>query len=79
MEVLIFLLVRTITYLVIAHVILSYFMSPYHPIRETIDRIVEPLLSPIRQIIPSAGGLDFSPLVLILFVQFFGNFLIGFF
>jgi len=76
MAVLIFLLVRTITYLVIAKVILSYFMSPYHPIRETIDRIVEPMLAPIRQIIPSAGGLDFSPLLLIVAVQFLGNILI---
>jgi YggT family protein len=78
MAVVIFLLVRTITYLVLAHVILSYFMSPYHPIRETVDRLVDPMLSPIRQIIPSAGGLDFSPLVLILLVQFIGNFLAGF-
>lgn len=75
MAVLVFLLVRTITYLVIAHIILSYFMSPYHPVRETIDRIVEPVLAPIRQIIPPMGGLDFSPLVLILAVRFLGNIL----
>ena len=74
---LVFLLIRTITFIVIADVILSYFMSPYHPVRETLDRIVEPMLSPIRQIMPPMGGLDFSPLVLILGLQFLGNILVS--
>jgi hypothetical protein len=30
------------TWLLIAYVVLSYFMSPYHPVRQTVDRIVEP-------------------------------------
>jgi YggT family protein len=63
------LLVQVITILVIAKVILSYFMSPYHPIRETVDRIVNPLLDPIRRIMPSTGMIDFSPLILLVLVQ----------
>jgi YggT family protein len=63
------LLVTVITWLVIVKVILSYFMSPYHPIRESIDRIVEPLLEPIRRILPQTGMIDFSPLVLIILLQ----------
>ena len=63
------LLVTVITWLVIVKVILSYFMSPYHPIRESIDRIVEPLLEPIRRILPRTGVIDFSPLVLIILLQ----------
>ena len=63
------LLVTVITWLVIVKVILSYFMSPYHPIRESIDRIVEPLLEPIRRILPQTGVIDFSPLVLIILLQ----------
>lgn len=31
-----------------------------------IERLLEPLLRPIRRILPDLGGLDFSPLVLIL-------------
>lgn len=60
---------QVITLLVIAHVLLSYFMSPYHPVRQTIDRLVDPLLSPIRGILPQTGMLDFSPLVLLILVQ----------
>jgi YggT family protein len=63
------LLVTVITWLVIVKVVLSYFMSPYHPIRESIDRIVEPLLEPIRRILPQTGMIDFSPLVLIILLQ----------
>ena len=56
--------------LVLASVILSYFMSPYHPVRHAIDSIVEPLLMPIRRVVPLVGMFDFSPLILILLIQF---------
>lgn len=62
-------LVTVITWLVVVKVILSYFMSPYHPIREAIDQVVEPMLAPIRRILPQTGMIDFSPLVLIILLQ----------
>lgn len=55
--------------LVIAKVLLSYFMSPYHPIRQTIDQLIEPLLAPIRNRMPTIGMLDFSPIVLLISIQ----------
>lgn len=55
--------------LIIISVILSYFMDPYHPVRRAVDGIVEPMLSPIRRVIPTIGMIDFSPLVLILLIQ----------
>ena len=61
--------------LVILSVILSYFMDPYHPVRRGLDRLVEPLLSPIRRVVPAVGMLDFSPLVLILLIQVVGSLL----
>lgn len=54
---------------VILHVILSYFMDPYHPVRRGLSSVVEPLLNPIRQIIPPVGMIDFSPLILIVLIQ----------
>ena len=75
----IFFFFRLLSWLVIAHVILSYFMSPYHPIRETIDRAVKPMLAPIRQLLPSTGALDFSPLILIILLQLLGSFLAALF
>lgn len=60
---------RIIVLLLFVHVVLTYFMSPFHPIRHWIDRIIEPMLTPIRRIIPTIGMIDFSPLVFILLVQ----------
>ena len=62
------LLSQLITLLIIVHVVLSYFMSPMHPVRRVIDRLVEPMLAPIRRVLPQTGMLDFSPLVLLILV-----------
>jgi YggT family protein len=62
--------------LIIVSVILSYVMDRYHPIRRWVDLIVEPLLMPIRRVLPPLGGLDFSPLVLILLIQLIANLLV---
>ena len=67
---------QVLVLLVIVSVILSYFMDPYHPIRQGVDRIVEPLLSPIRRIVPLVGMLDFSPLVLIILIQIVSSLLV---
>lgn len=68
---------QILSLLVIVHVLLSYFLSPYHPVRKTIDDLIEPLLAPIRRIVPPAGMLDFSPMVLILVVQLVARLLVG--
>jgi YggT family protein len=60
------LLFRALIILVFAHVILSYFLAPYHPLRVGIARMIEPLLAPIRRVIPSTGMIDFSPMVLLI-------------
>jgi YggT family protein len=64
--------------LVIVSVILSYFMDPYHPVRRSIDSVVEPMLSPIRRVVPLIGMLDFSPLILIILIQILSNLIIRF-
>lgn len=56
-------------WIVIASAVLSFFLPPGHPVREALDRIVDPFLNPIRRMMPVTGTLDFSPLVLILVVQ----------
>jgi YggT family protein len=69
-------LANLLTLLVIVSVILSWFMSPYHPLREALDRLVEPMLMPIRRVVPLIGGLDFSPMILILLIELVAQFLI---
>lgn len=62
-------LAQLLVLLVFASAILSFFMDPYHPIRRGVDNLVEPMLAPIRRIVPLVGMFDFSPLVLILLIQ----------
>ncbi len=37
--------------------------------------ITEPILGPIRRLLPSAGGIDFSPIVAIIALQFLKQFI----
>ena len=52
--------------LIFVHIALSFFMDPYHPVRRTLERIVGPLLNPIRKAVPLIGMFDISPIILIL-------------
>lgn len=63
---------------VIVDVVLSYLMSPYHPIRSALDKIIQPMFAPIRKVVPPLGGIDFSPLILIILVQVVETLLIRF-
>ena len=68
---------QLLTLLVFISVILSYFMDPYHPIRRGVDNIVEPMLAPIRRVVPLVGMLDFSPFILILLIQLLRGLLVS--
>jgi YggT family protein len=62
--------IRTIDVVLLVYVLMSWFVSPYHPLRQGLGRFVEPFLAPIRNILPQSGMMDFSPIVLfiILFI-----------
>jgi YggT family protein len=55
--------------LIFVDTLLSFFLSPYNQIRNTLDRFLQPLLTPIRRIVPMMGMFDFSPLILIIVVE----------
>ena len=65
-------------WIIIASALLSFVLSPYHPVRQAVDRLIEPLLNPIRRLLPSAGMLDFSPMILILAVWLISRLLSAF-
>ena len=66
------LLTTLMVLLILTYVIISYFMSPYHTFRMWVDRLVEPMLRPIRKVIPLVGMFDISPIILLLLIQFIG-------
>ncbi len=57
-----------LTALVLAQVVLSW-VNPYAPIAPTISALTNPFLAPIQRVVPLIGGVDLSPLVLILLIQ----------
>ncbi|MAM77097.1 MAG: hypothetical protein CMO29_25210 [Tistrella sp.] len=67
------------TWILIASVILSWLVAfnvvntnnqVVYAIGSFIHRITEPVLRPIRNFLPSLGGLDLSPLILLLLLNF---------
>lgn len=72
-------LFRLYEVVVIIRVLFSWIrVDEYHPVARWIHRLTEPLLEPIRRILPTAMGIDFSPLVLLLALSFLQRFIMGF-
>ena len=58
-------------WIIIARAVISWVSpDPFNPIVRFLYRITEPVLRPIRRILPSFGGIDLSPVVLILLLYF---------
>jgi YggT family protein len=51
--------------------------DPYNPIVRFLYRATEPVLGRVRRYLPPMGGLDFSPLVVILAIIFLKRFLVA--
>ena len=70
------LIAQAITLLMLAYAILSWVAKPWNQVRLFVERISEPLLAPVRRVVPLVGTVDISPLVLILLVQLLSGILI---
>ncbi len=54
----------------IIHVLLSWVrLSEDNPIVVALNVVCEPLLAPIRRVLPPAAGLDFSPFVVLIILH----------
>jgi YggT family protein len=74
------------TWIIIGQVILSWLFafnvlntssSGVRTLAVAIDRITAPLYRPIRRILPDFGGIDFSPLVVLILIQVLQKLLTG--
>jgi len=55
---------------ILARVLLSWVrVSPYHPAVELLYQITEPILAPLRRVIPPMGMIDISPIVAMFLLQ----------
>ena len=57
--------------IVLGAVIISWVhLPPTHTVAIVLRTLTEPVLNPIRRVLPPMRGLDFSPLVLLVALQF---------
>ena len=66
-------------YVIIARAILSWVSpDPYNPIVQMLFKITEPVLNPLRRLIPMGKmGMDLSPMIAILIIFFLKRFLVA--
>jgi YggT family protein len=57
--------------IIIGRVILSYLpnVSPYNPVARFLHQATEPVLAPVRQMLPPMQGIDLSPLIVLVVLQ----------
>jgi len=60
---------RLLLFVIVIDIVLTYLISPYHPVRQFLDRLLAPLFAPIRRWVPAVGMFDFSPVILIILIQ----------
>ena len=70
------LVVSGLSALVLVYAVMSW-VSPQSPLNDLVAKLVEPVLRPFRRVVPLVGGIDLSPLALLLALQMVGIVLIG--
>lgn len=55
-------------FLTLMHVVLSW-VNPYAPVAPAVAMLVRPFLAPLQRIVPTIGGIDLSPLLLIVVIN----------
>lgn len=70
MSELILVIAQLYSLIILARVLMSWIqVDPYSPLAQTIYKLTEPVLAPVRNALGSAGGLDFSPIIVLIGIQ----------
>ncbi len=65
-------------FVIIARALISWVSpDPYNPIVQILYRLTEPVLAPIRYRMPDMGGIDISPIVVMLAITLLQSFLVA--
>lgn len=66
------------SWIIIIRAVMSWFSpDPSHPVVRFMEKITEPVLAPLRKLVPpeKLGGLDISPLIALFLIQVIQHFL----
>jgi YggT family protein len=65
-------------YIIIARAIISWVNpAPYNPIVRFLYQVTDPVLNRVRRLLPNMGGLDLSPLIVLLVIFFLQKFVVN--
>jgi YggT family protein len=71
-------LFQALVFAIIARALLSWFnLGPSHPLVRILYDLTEPILAPLRRVIPTLGMIDITPIVAIFLLQIVQSLLIG--
>jgi YggT family protein len=63
---------------ILARVLLSWVrVNPFNPVVSLLDQITEPILGPLRRIIPPIGMIDITPIVALFLLRFLQRILLS--
>ena len=71
-------MLRLYSYMLVVYALLSWVMHEQHypPAIRWLQSMVEPVLSPIRKVIPPIGGVDISVLAALLIIEMIRSFVL---
>ena len=74
----ILIIIKIYYYAILASIIMSFVMmfsgsTNPHPLLLLVWQLTEPVMAPVRKMIPSMGGLDFSPIFIFIAIQIIQN------
>ncbi|MBN1679179.1 MAG: YggT family protein [Anaerolineae bacterium] len=73
-------LVQLYSFVILARVLMSWVqIDPNSSLARAIYDLTEPVLQPVRNMLPPASGLDFSPIIVIILLQVVSQFMISLF
>jgi len=82
---LIYNILNLLIFIILAWVIVSWLLTfniintqnrIVYQIVKTLDALINPLVAPIRRIVPGFGGLDFSPIILLFGIYFLQSWIV---
>lgn len=71
-------LVFILTWAIIIRALVTWFpISPDNPIIRILDEITEPIMAPLRRVVPRMGMIDITPIVALLLLQLLDQILVS--
>ncbi len=65
-------------FIIFIRVVMSWVrVDPYNPLVRIVYQLTEPVLAPLRRVIPPAAGLDFSPIVAFFLIELLRRLVMG--